>query len=210
MCFTPAIVLFAPFAPIVGVWGGSVYYPRQWCASGLEKQGFFVSGASSNFHAFGWFLAVGSGALSYMWQQQAMAALATAKRTSTAIYHDHALDVKEVWSAVKPARFQQADATARLGAVRSTVVDMMRQHAPAVMIITCRGAASCCAVGLAQPLATCVAKFVCTGEWPLAPPAPRQPGVGASAEDLQARFKQQLQQTDAGAMVNSAVKPSVA
>jgi hypothetical protein len=200
MCFTPAIVIFAPFAPIFGVWAGSLYYPRQWCTSGLERQGVFVAGAATSFHALGWALAVGGGAASYALQQKAVAALATARRTSAALLSDHALDAKEVWAAVKPAQFQQPDAAARLGAVRSTVIDLVKLHAPAVFKITCRGAASCGVVGLAQPLATCVAAAAGTGAWPTAPPSPRrtlsgrQPGTGASAEDLQARFQRVLEQ----------------
>lgn len=94
MCFTPAFVVFLPFAPILGVWGGSLYVSHSMTTRWLESNfNVCVTMARWRYHALGWSTAAGVSV--------GLATLGTtdyfvAQRTSATILGNHDLKPKEV------------------------------------------------------------------------------------------------------------------
>ena len=165
-----------------------MYYARNAVAKQLEASyGLCVAVASNGYHLVGWAAAVGGGIVSLKLQRHAVSSLKMAVSTSGALLQDHSLKFGEVWAAVKPSKFQQPTLGERLTASQSTVREVIRQHGPAVLRVTCRGALSLCVIGAMQPLVTAGCCFATSQPLPVPKAAEAAP-----PEDVQERFRRQI------------------
>ena len=189
MCFTPAFVVFLPFAPILGVWGGSLFYANKASVEAMASRGVYTASLGTAPQLGGALASIllGGG----LWAAQRRA-IATFRDTTTSILNNHDLDLRDVWRSVRPSNFSQDTARERLPAVQDSITSTMRRHAPAVARLTASGTASLVIVGALQPVAAAALAGSDATSSPPAGASLRRKTTGERTRDLREAFQREI------------------